>query len=63
MGVVQEYSIPFHFPQNKNSMLFMTTLSKLQGHGLKKRTCSRKHDEKKELDTWRFKILKRELDT
>ena len=37
-------------PQNKNSMLFMAILSKLQGHGLLKKI----------LDTWRSKVFKRE---
>ena len=36
--------------QNKNSMLFMAILSKLQGHGLLKKI----------LDTWRSKVFKRE---
>ena len=36
-------------PQNKNSMLFITILSKLKGHGLVKK-----------MDTWRSKAFKRE---
>ena len=49
-GVVQDY-FTHSIPQNINSMLFMAILSKLQGHGLKKRGTRRSKAFKREIWT------------
>ena len=66
LEVVQEYFI-HSIPQNKNSMLFMAILSKLQGRGLLKKISGHmkvqgiQKRKKRNLDTWRSNVFQKKV--